>query len=259
MIGTAREIPLRPAVVASVLGAIAAGLVAASVAGQLSTFLLNHNHVKGLVPLFDLSREQNIPTFFSAVLLLLTVATLGVIAALARHRPSGDAFMWAILAGGFLFLAYDEAFQVHERLIVPFQQLLGDQHRGMLFFAWVVPGMAGVALCAAFFFRFWLRQSPRTRVLFLVAAALYLGGAIGAELASGHHVVQAGSDNLKFNLLSALEESLEMSGIILFIYTLLRHIGDTYGEVRLSVGGGSTAAALSPAGEYRRLPPAPPA
>lgn len=46
------------------LGAAAALLLLAGIGGQVSAFFLGHESLKGLVRLFDLDAEMNIPTFF---------------------------------------------------------------------------------------------------------------------------------------------------------------------------------------------------
>jgi hypothetical protein len=57
------EISLSPSAIARMLGAVAIILVLASIGGQYSKFVLGHDYLKGLVPLFQLDNEQNIPAF----------------------------------------------------------------------------------------------------------------------------------------------------------------------------------------------------
>ena len=42
-----------------------------------------------------------------------------------------------------------------------------------------------------------------------------------------------GLENLTYQLFAHLEESLEMAGVILFIYALLRYLAEQYPEIRL--------------------------
>jgi len=55
-----------------------------------------------------------------------------------------------------------------------------------------------------------------------VAGVIYASGAIGIERYSGDDV-----NTLGYNMLTALEEGLEMFGVILVIYTLLDFIRDS--------------------------------
>lgn len=129
-------------------------------------------------------------------------------------------------------MAYDEAFQVHEMLIVPFRGLLGNSNLGIFYYAWVIPGIAVVFTLALFFLQFLLHLPTKTRFTFLLAAALYIGGCIGFELIGGSYDELHGNDNLTYNMISTTEESLEMAGLIVFIYALLVYVADIYTEVR---------------------------
>jgi hypothetical protein len=68
MSGTNNEISLSPSVVARVLGAVAFLLVVASIGGLIAKFGFGHGSLKGLVRLFDLDGEENIPSYFSLLL-----------------------------------------------------------------------------------------------------------------------------------------------------------------------------------------------
>ena len=67
---------------------------------------------------------------------------------------------------------------------------------------------------------------------FIVAAILYLGGAIGFELISGKYAELYGMDNWIYSMiLITIEESLEIAGIIFFIRALLKYCEDNFKEV----------------------------
>ena len=230
------QLSLNPSAVARVLRAVAFLLVLGSIGGQLSKFLLGHNSVKGLIPLFDLSGEQNIPTFFSVLLMIFIALLLAVIAVLNRKQKTHDASKWAILSFMFLYMAYDEAFQVHEMLVAPVRELLGNGNLGIFYYAWVIPGIALVLVVALFFARFVLRLPATTRRAFLMATALYVGGSIGFELIGGAYDELHGWNNLKYNMISTAEESLEIAGLIVFLWALLKYCKHSYKEVRFRFG-----------------------
>jgi hypothetical protein len=54
-------IRLKPRKAAWLMGAAAAFLLGADLLGVLSKYLWNDDYMHGLVPLFDLDRERNIP------------------------------------------------------------------------------------------------------------------------------------------------------------------------------------------------------
>jgi hypothetical protein len=134
---------------------------------------------------------------------------------------------WAALSAGFLFMAFDETVSLHERLIEPVRLLLGEENLGIWYFAWVVPAILLVLAIALVFLRFFVSLPPKVRRWFLIAAALYLGAAVGFELLEGRHVEIYGKENITYMTLATIEEGLEMAGVIIFIKILLEYIGDT--------------------------------
>jgi predicted SAM-dependent methyltransferase len=234
------HMPLNSSRIVSLLGASAFLLVLASIGGQLIHFLAEYKH--WLINLFNVELEQNIPTWFSVFLLLFAAGLLAVITALKRNQKDSHMLYWAVLTFGFLFMAIDEAVSIHEKLLLPSAQLLNHLgaipgHYGIFAFAWVVPAIALIILFGLFFVKFLFNLTAKTRLRFLVAATLYIGGAIGMEMIGGRYVELHGSANMTYTMFSALEESLEMVGVIVFIRALLLYIADHYKEVRFHFNG----------------------
>ena len=239
------HIALNPSAVIRVLAATILFLFAAHIAAMWAKHVLGYPTVYGLVPLFDLGAEQNVPTFFSACLHLLSSMLLAVIAILKRHERDRYTKQWATLSGAFLYMAFDEAASLHELMGRPMQELLGEHATGVLYYAWVVPGIVITVLFAAWFVKFFLHLPPKTRLLVFTSAALFIGGAIGVELFEGRHVALHGAENLTYAVYVLVEETLEMAGIALFIYALLRYLETAAGEVRFQVGARTGAASGS--------------
>jgi hypothetical protein len=240
-----RNIPasilLRPSRITSILAAVASGLVLMSLASQFIRYGLGHDYVFGLLPiteqLLHVDLEQNISTLFSVTLLLCSGFLLVLITLLKRQRRDPDVSKWMILAGGFFYLATDEGWSLHERLIDPVRGLLGHGNLGIFYFAWIIPAMAGVALLGLLFLGFLARLPSSTRWSFIIAGSFYLCGAIGIEMLGGRYAELHSFENLTYQLFVHLEESLEMAGIILFIHTLLRYLAEQYPEIRLLAHG----------------------
>jgi hypothetical protein len=70
----------------------------------------------------------------------------------------------------------------------------------------------------------------------VLGAALYLGGCLGIEALGGGYDAAHGYDNLPYNLLTTLEEGLEMAGLVVFLSHLLSYVGRQFGEVSFRVG-----------------------
>ena len=214
-----------------VLGLTIIGLV--SIHGLMLFFEweMGHDHVKGLLPLFDLDRERNIPTLFSACLFSLGSAGFFVLHRLAKSAKAGHVH-WFVLAAVFLFLASDEWYEVHERLIIPVRELLGAS--GVFYYAWVIPYMLAAAVLAAYLLPRLLTLAPEIRYLFFASATVFLLGAVGMEAIGGAYTDYANqrgiTRGLGYDLITASEETLEMAGLATLVYAQLRLIRDLWGQ-----------------------------
>lgn len=223
------QISINPSFIARKLSLIVLFLVIANIVVQVIKYLTGHRSVFGLVHLFDLNQEKNIPSFFSVFLLLTSALLLFVIAIHEKKIKASDVSKWAILSLIFLYLAADEAFSFHERMDSLGVSLVGERPHNIFYFSWVIPGIAIAFIVAIFFVRFFLRLNTKTRLNFLIAAILYVGGAIGFELIGGQYLSSIeGKENLAYNLLVTVEETLEMVGPIVFIYGLLSYISENF-------------------------------
>lgn len=206
-----------------ILARIAILLVLIGTSIQLVKFTTGHGTLFGLVPLFNLNAEQNIPSFFSALMLSLSAFILATTYSLMRTSQQGS--YWLVLAFGFGFMAVDEAVSLHERLVKPMRDLLGyNQNFGVFYFAWVIPALVVIAILGISFYRFLKRLEKPTRYAFVASALLYLGGAIGMEMVGGWYDEKYGPENLGYVACFTIEESLEMAGVIYFIRALLRYL-----------------------------------
>ena len=236
-----------PRSVAYVLGTIIICLLCAHAVGLVMRLGLGHDSVHGLVPLFDVNVEGNIPTFFSVCLGLCSAALFAVIALDAKGRGDRDAIYWTVLAAGFLFLSYDECFQVHERMTGPMRAMLGGSDPangaslGLMYYSWVVPGLIGAFIVSLFFLKFMLRLPVATRRRMILAASLFLGGCLGMELINGS-VMESQGDGLLYNVLVMTEEGLEMTGMATLIYAMTSHIADSCDRLEVNLHASNTAA-----------------
>ena len=229
---TTNQISLKPTAIIRVLGLLALLLILASMAGQAALLVFEHEYVEDLANLVYVNSERNFPTYYSVLLMLYAALLLSVIAIASAQHSAPDVSKWAILSFGFVFMAFDEGFQFHERFNLPVRALLGDGNLGVLHYAWVVPGAALVLVLAIFFMGFLWRLPVPTRRTFLIAGMLYIGGAIGTELFGGRYAELHGNENWTYSMLATLEESLEMAGLIVFISGLLQYCAAHYPEVR---------------------------
>ena len=209
-------------------------LVIASVAGHVMKYIFGHPTVYGLVSLFDVSQEQNIPTLFSVLLLITSSILLSLIFFLHRKQVAGLKMYWATLAIGFVYMAIDEFTQLHENLGISFIPLIGDHSSGFLYYSWVIPAMALMIFLALFYSSFLFKLPKATRISFIIAGIIYLTGLLGIEMLGGSYHELHGKENLTYSLISTLEESLEMLGLILFIRALLDYLSAHFSEITIN-------------------------
>ncbi len=163
--------------------------------------------------LFDVDQENNLPTWFSSVLLLVTSALLWFCARQKRTDEDSWAGHWYVLAVGFLLMSLDEVAGIHESI------------NSAIVMTWAIPGGIAGAVIGIAFIPFRLHLPGRTAVLVAVAGTAFLAGAAGLEIIGNDLVGQRLRDTLRYNMWTLFEESLEMLGVILFIHALLRYMG----------------------------------
>ena len=221
------QLTLLPRRILLALSAIVVLLTIANAAVLWVKFRWGHDSLYGLTPLFDFNREGNLPAFYSACSLLLAAVLFLVIAGQARKCNDPLRRHWAGLGAVFLFLAVDEAAELHGLLSLPLRRLAHTE--GPLFFAWVIPyGILTLAFAVAYLRFFWaLPRQPR--LLLGVAGVVYVVGALGLELVGGAMVsarggLDAALDYWLHAVFYTIEEILEMAGVLIAIYALLQYI-----------------------------------
>ena len=218
-----------------VLVGIALFLLISHISFQLTSYFTGHASIHGLVRLFNLDAEDNIPSVYSTTLLLLSSLLLTIITIFKWNETRAMITHWAVLAIGFFLMAADEELSFHEELIDPVRAILGNAHLGIFYFAWVVPAIMLVAVLGLFFLIFLIRLPRKTALRFVLVGSLYVGGSIGMELIGGLYDELHGQHNLTYIAIATAEESFEMFGVILFIWALLDYMTETFGEVQIKL------------------------
>ncbi|EYF04280.1 hypothetical protein [Chondromyces apiculatus] len=216
------------------LFALFALVVSAGLTVEVLRPLLKLKRRTGIVPLLSLSYEANLPTWYASALLFTCALTLALLAASTRaaararsgargeeerpQRPRHEGLWW-LLAAGFTYISLDELVSLHEAAGT-WMQL-----SGVLYFSWVVPATALLAVLGLVFWRFLADLPPPLRRRFIACGALYVTGAVLLELPLGYWAEREGTDNLGYALIDFVEESLELLAVNLFLLTLLDHLG----------------------------------
>ncbi len=189
----------------------------ADIRGPWHEFLMDQ-----LMQNFFMDAEGNIPTFTNALLLFIPSQILLLISVWKFSVKDKFRFHWIGLSLIFLFLAIDESTVLHEQLIKPMRAIADA--KGFFYFTWVIPGAVAVGLFGLVYLLFFLHLDKKFKWLFFISLGVYIGGVIGGEMISGYYASALGLKNFKYAIVASLEESVEMIGCSLIIYSLLEYI-----------------------------------
>lgn len=186
--------------------------------------ITGHFSIYGIVNLFNFDKELSIPTYFSALNLLVSFLLLYMIYRSHKNGKIIDTKYWGFLSIFFLYLSIDEIASIHEKFNRPIRYLISAK-TGPLYYVWVLVAIAVCIIIAIYLFRFYLRLPNRYKVLFGISALLFVGGTIGFEMIGGCYAPGGDANpTVIYTIIMTIEESLEMTGIILFNYSLIDYI-----------------------------------
>lgn len=204
----------------------------AGVAVQVAKYVFDYR--QEWTRLFNLDRELNYPSTYATLTLFVCAFLLMLIANYKKQEKDRFARHWKILAIVFVCFAIDEAFSIHEILII--KDLRKALNLGGIFyFVWVIPGTLFVGWFCWTYWKFFWHLPRRSRLLFFLAGASYVGGALGGEMVSGFYADLEGANNLIYGLIVCAEEVLEMVGVIIFINALLTYLRPYLQEISIQL------------------------
>lgn len=204
-----------------VLVGISAALVVLGPLARFADYLRQRDRAEPEDPAWwaravDLSTEANLPTWWSAVL-LVGLAALFALAGALHHAgggaPRGRPY-W-LLAGVALVLSIDEAIALHEEVLGEVGDQLVDGG-GLLHFTWVVPGLVLAVVVGIAVLRASAALPAPVRRGLVLGGAVFLAGALGVEAISGAVFDARGHDRL-YLLATTVEEGLELAGVLIAI------------------------------------------
>ncbi len=197
---------------------------------------------------FNVTEEGNFVNWYQSMTLLVCAALLAAIGSVKRKSGGRYPRHWFFLALVFLFVSMDESAQVHEMsvttLIAQFRgkretgtdpgknqtldvtekegkdgndgkEVKEDNAGSRLTWMWIY--LPVFLIMVAIYWRFFLDLPPGNRMFFVIAATLYLGGAVGVETMG---------DRLGIPFADQVSELMEMLGVAAFVYTLMGYLDD---------------------------------
>lgn len=171
--------------------------------------------------------EYCLPAWYSSLVLVFSAALLAITALSAARNGERNVLHWALLVPIFIGLSIDEATGVHEIVIEPMRN--GLDLSGFFHFGWVIPGTVLVAAIGLLYLPFLLALPFRTRLMFFAAGLLYVGGALGMEIAGGKLLTVYGEASFPYQVAYCTEEIMEILGATLFAASLLGHLKRRFG------------------------------
>ncbi|MEW6636458.1 MAG: hypothetical protein AB1425_06550 [Actinomycetota bacterium] len=192
--------------------------------------------IRGAADALYVDNEKSLPTVFTSYLLLLCAHFLGAIALASRPAGARQALRWVGLSLIFAYLFVDEAYGLHEKTIEPLRAALGTS--GLLYFAWIIPAAVLVFFFVLAYLRFLIGLPAPIRLLFLVAGAIFVGGALGMEAIGGYFWELHGPQSLWFVAAATVEESMEMLGLVVLLYALMLYASLYLKRVKVRLGTG---------------------
>jgi hypothetical protein len=209
-----------------------------SIAQAVLIYTGGNQTLLGLARYVDLDIEKNIPSLYSGFALFFSSLLFCCIAALEKDQV-GRRRYWLGLAAVFCFLSLDEAFMLHERLGDYTAKYITStgilEASGLLYFPWIIPYSILMIVLGGLYFRFILGLPRKTAMLLILSAIIFLAGAAGLDMLGGREADLHGYYTITYTVLYTIEEFLEMSGVILLIYTLLDYIEQGYGHLLFSL------------------------
>ena len=91
-----------------------------------------------------------------------------------------------------------------------------------------------IIFLAVFYSRFLFKLPKATRISFIIAGLIYITGLLGIEMLGGYYYELHAGESLTYSLITTLEESLEMLGLILFIRALLDYLSVHFSEISIN-------------------------
>jgi hypothetical protein len=203
-----------------ILTVIALLLCVASLVGQFGRYVLRIEN-NSLITLFNIDAEKNIPSLYSGVQLLLSSLLLSMVAIVKRQTKGSYIKYWHGLSVIFLYLALDEWFAIHETVNPVLNQFIQNSPVARL----DILNLILIITFVVIYTKFVLNLPSRIKFLFIISGVLFVTGAIAIEVIGENFFTDIyHKPRLASQIISTLEEFLEMLGINLFIYAILVHI-----------------------------------
>ena len=143
--------------------------------------IVDNKYVDRIVEWIDVNREGSIPTWYATITLASCAVRLGIIAVDALRRAKPYPFHWAALGVIFALLSLEEILGVHSEVTGRLRDLVSITDGPGYAIALVLIALAGLAIAALLFGRFYMHLPSRWRTWFTIAVVLYAIGVFASD------------------------------------------------------------------------------
>ena len=176
------------------------------------------------------NEESSLPTWYASIKLLGCALFIYLIYRQKSREEDRFTLHWKMLFGIMLYISIDEIATFRENIAIVLYPVINGT--GIFAHNWVLIVLPIVFVTAIFYINFLVKLPAKTRRLFVASGVLFVGGAVGFEMATAflkslhdYDTSQWGTQEIMTHLaLTTVEELLEMVAISIFLYAILSYI-----------------------------------
>lgn len=188
----------------------------------------------------------SVPAWFTTLVLAACAQALWGVGSAARAAAAGWSLIWRALAVAFALLSLDELTALHVPASAAVRTLLAAGGPSLTSPGGVLAAATAAAAVAVVTLRFLATLPAVTRWAFVASGLLYATGAVVLDHLGSEALVAFGASDLRFGLLTAVEECLEMVGPVLFLGAVRHHAAGVLGPAVGTAADGAGPAADAP-------------
>jgi hypothetical protein len=196
---------------------------------------LDHDHLFGLIPMFDFNNELNAPSFYSLFLRVLCSALLVKLFYKQLGKP--HFYYWLGLTVFALFLTVDEMFGLHDASALTVKLFLTNFEWESLVtsspegYHWVLLyGLGYLIVTCVYIFYHNISESPllpRHGLYLIIAMVIFVSGNLGFEWLGGWYAARYGMQGYLYASYYSLEKFLEIVGFSFFVIVFAKELRST--------------------------------
>ncbi|MBD2500465.1 hypothetical protein [Anabaena azotica] len=205
----------------------------ASLSGQFYVYFLNGDKLSGVVRMFDLNEEQNIPTLVTGLILLFCSLLLEFVALAKQRENNRYSAYWHGLAITFIYLSFDELLELHEKINSILNRIVQSTGQRL-----DILNILLVLIFILVYFKFLLHLPKKIKRFFVLAFACVVIGGVGIELLGVcffpniYH-----QESLISEIITTIEECFEILGLTIFIHGILLYLNSFVTDIHINIVG----------------------